>query len=94
MYDFVLFPNMTVKKNILTVLPKDKRGRIDSIVSAFHLNGLEERFPSQLSGGQKQRCVLARMIVSESQNLCRCITDRLTGLDKKIFFYISKEAII
>lgn len=65
--DYALFPNMTVLKNIRTVLPKDRADELDAIISTFHLEGLENHYPAQLSGGQKQRCALARMMVSKPE---------------------------
>lgn len=65
--DYALFPNMTVQKNICTVLPQNRMGELKDILAAFHLEGLENHYPVQLSGGQKQRCALARMMVSEPE---------------------------
>ncbi len=68
--NYALFPAMTVKKNICCGLVREKdreakKRKYDKAMSLLHLEGLENRLPSQLSGGQAQRVALARIIVSE-----------------------------
>lgn len=68
--NYALFPTMTVKKNIMCGLKKEKdreakRKKYKEAIELLHLEGLENRLPSQLSGGQAQRTALARIIVSE-----------------------------
>ncbi len=62
---YALFPNMTVSGNIeagLHALPKQQRAPIVAdMIRRFHLEGLENHYPSQLSGGQQQRTALARI---------------------------------
>lgn len=89
--DFALFPNMTVQKNIQAVLPKDKKDRINSILAAFHLEGLENHYPSQLSGGQKQRCALARMIVSEPEIIM--LDEPFSALDSHLRWMLEQEVV-
>lgn len=68
--NYALFPAMTVKKNICCGLVREKdreakKRKYDEAIALLHLEGLENRLPSQLSGGQAQRTALARIIVSE-----------------------------
>lgn len=68
--NYALFPAMTVKKNICCGLVREKdreakKRKYDEAIALLHLEGLENRLPSQLSGGQAQRVALARIIVSE-----------------------------
>ena len=62
--DFVLFPHLTVEKNIafgLAGLPADARAaRIAEELAAVDLTPYKDRFPHELSGGQQQRAALAR----------------------------------
>lgn len=72
--NYALFPNMTVKKNILCGLrdEKDSVKRADALKKALELmqlNGLEKHRPSQLSGGQAQRVALARILVNQPRLL-------------------------
>ena len=69
-----LFPNMTVRQNILCGMHHEKdrakrEEKLKNMLDVFRLNGLENHRPSQLSGGQAQRTALARIMVSEPQLL-------------------------
>jgi molybdate transport system ATP-binding protein len=65
--NLALFPHMTVKGNILYGaggLKKEQREeRNREMIAAFHLEGLEARYPSEISGGQQQRVALARALI-------------------------------
>jgi len=89
--DYALFPNMTVKKNILTVIPKNKRDSIDKLISTYHLSGLENRYPSQLSGGQKQRCALARMMACEPEIVM--LDEPFSALDSYLRWQMEREVV-
>ena len=69
--DFVLFPHLTVEKNIAFGIAgdKDRRERVSTQLSALGLDGLEKRYPHELSGGQQQRVALARALVREPEAL-------------------------
>ena len=63
--NYALFPNMTVRENIMAGLSgsKDaKMARANEMIAKFGLRSLEDRLPRQLSGGQQQRCALARIM--------------------------------
>ena len=64
--DFVLFPHMTVEKNISFGLGGKGRGakkRVEEQIEAIGLHGLAKRYPHELSGGQQQRTALARALI-------------------------------
>ena len=67
--DLALFPHMNVQNNILFGAKgldnqlRDKR--FYDIVSIFHLDGLEDKFPAEISGGQKQRVAFARALIRQ-----------------------------
>ncbi|WP_440952182.1 ABC transporter ATP-binding protein [Methanococcoides sp. FTZ1] len=64
--NYALFPHMDVKKNITYGLKgwdkEKKEERMLEMLRLLHIEGLEDRYPSQLSGGQKQRVALARAL--------------------------------
>lgn len=71
---YALFPNMTVRANILTGLHREKdaakkQAAFEHAIHLLKLEGLEDRRPAQLSGGQAQRVALARMLVSRPKAL-------------------------
>jgi molybdate transport system ATP-binding protein len=65
--DLALFPHMTALNNILYgsdgLHKSEKRERAGEMIEAFHLEGLEEKYPAELSGGQKQRVAFARALM-------------------------------
>ena len=69
--NYALFPNMTAKQNIMTVLRRgggkceNSEERYREIAEKFFITGLDEHYPSQLSGGQQQRVALARIMASD-----------------------------
>ncbi len=72
--NYALFPNMTVRQNILCGLVRErdrakKEERVKEMIRLFSLEGLQEHKPAQLSGGQQQRTALARMLVSKPKLL-------------------------
>ena len=72
--NYALFPNMTVRQNILCGLCREKdrdvkERRLREMLRMMQLEGLEEHKPGQLSGGQQQRAALARIIVSSPRLL-------------------------
>lgn len=72
--NYALFPNMTVRQNILCGLHKEKKKDIrekelEEVIRLMQLEGLEKHRPSQLSGGQQQRVALARILVSKPKLL-------------------------
>ena len=72
--NYALFPNMTVRQNILCGLKREKNWsekerRLSEMLRMMQLDGLENRKPAQLSGGQQQRTALARILVNDPQIL-------------------------
>ena len=62
--NYALFPNMTVRENIIFALDgsKGEKERIFAEnVARFSLEGLENAYPANLSGGQQQRVAFARI---------------------------------
>ncbi|MDR3713203.1 MAG: ATP-binding cassette domain-containing protein [Puia sp.] len=61
-----LFPNMTVKENLVYALEKGQRAdRIGELTELMELQSFLSRRPGTLSGGEKQRVALARALVRD-----------------------------
>ena len=72
--NYALFPNMTLRQNILCGMRavkgrEEKERRLREMLTMMRLEGLEKHKPQQLSGGQQQRAALARILVSEPKLL-------------------------
>ena len=72
--NYALFPNMTVRQNVLCGLRREKNRavraeKLAAVLDMMQLTGLENHKPAQLSGGQQQRAALARILVSEPELL-------------------------
>jgi molybdate transport system ATP-binding protein len=84
--DSTLFPHMTVKENIAYGGKHIDKGsleqRVRQMIKDFHLEGLEDKFPSEISGGQKRRVALAMALMREPKALL--LDEPLTALDIQI----------
>ncbi|MBC7327296.1 ATP-binding cassette domain-containing protein [bacterium] len=87
-----LFPHMPVWKNIAYggkhLSKREREERIRRMIKEFHLEGLENRFPSQISGGQKRRVALATVLMREPKALL--LDEPLSALDSPIKMEIMK----
>ena len=68
--NYALFPDMTVRENILAGLRAEKnkakkRKKLNDAAELMHISHIMESMPYQLSGGEAQRTALARMIVND-----------------------------
>ena len=84
--EYALFPHLTVVQNIgfglkhLTASPRQQR--IEEMLSALNLHGLEARYPHQISGGQQQRVALARVLARRPRLLL--LDEPLSAIDDSL----------
>ena len=81
--DYALFPNMTVKENLLYALDKGQsKSIVDELIDLIELGPLQNRYPKTLSGGQQQRVALARSVVRKPDLLL--LDEPLSALDQSM----------
>jgi putative spermidine/putrescine transport system ATP-binding protein len=86
--NYALFPHLNVFNNVAFGLRLKKmsksviRDKVSAVLRMVHLEGYEEKFPSQMSGGEQQRVAIARCIVMEPRLLM--LDEPLSNLDAKL----------
>ncbi|RXI47029.1 putative 2-aminoethylphosphonate ABC transporter ATP-binding protein [Clostridium tetani] len=86
--NYVLFPNMTVEKNIGYGLynkglnKSEANSKINYILDLIDITDIKNKYPGQLSGGQQQRVALGRALILSPKVLL--LDEPLSALDAKI----------
>ena len=91
---YALFPNMTVRQNILCGLhgEKDRQAKEQALMEILELTKLQnvaDHRPHKLSGGQQQRVALARILVSRPDLLM--LDEPFAALDSQLRAHLQLE---
>lgn len=88
--DFALFPNMTVRENLLYALsnPRDT-ALVDRLLGMVDMTSLAHRKPDTLSGGQQQRVAMIRALASRPEILL--LDEALSALDGEMRSRLREE---
>ena len=90
--DYALFPNMTVRKNVLAGMgKKPDPASADPFLEKFRIADLADRLPGELSEGQKQRTAMARIAAQAPDVIL--LDEPFSSLDIVLKWQLEKEML-
>ena len=90
--NYALFPNMTVRKNVLAGMGKKPDASLaDPFLERFQIADLADRFPHELSEGQKQRTAMARIVAQAPDVIL--LDEPFSALDTVLKWQLEKEML-
>ncbi|MGR3757091.1 MAG: ABC transporter ATP-binding protein [Tranquillimonas sp.] len=92
--DFALFPHLSVADNVgfgLAGRRRDKRARVEELLTKVDLARYIDAYPHQLSGGEQQRVALARALAPRPRVML--MDEPFSGLDNRLRDGIHDETL-
>ena len=90
--NYALFPNMTVRKNVLAGMGKKPDPSLaDPFLERFRIADLADSFPRELSEGQKQRTAMARIAAQAPDVIL--LDEPFSALDTVLKWQLEKEML-
>lgn len=90
--DYALFPNMTVRKNVLAGMGRRPDPSLaDPYLEQFRIADLADRYPQELSGGEKQRVAMARIIAQSPDVIL--LDEPFSALDTILKWQLEQEML-
>ena len=90
--NYALFPNMTVRKNVLAGMgKKPDLSWVDPYLERFRIADLADRLPHQLSEGQKQRTAMARIMAQAPDVIL--LDEPFSALDTVLKWQLEQEML-